>query len=436
MGKNLTSRTVVVIVMVVLAGLTLYPPTETLKPGIDLAGGTSLIYEIDTTGLEPWEKKDLSARMITVLRRRIDPANIQNLIWRPQGSTRFEIQMPLASAEARQKRQDYERALDELLSRNIPRARILRSLPKPAEQRTQDFEQFAQNSEERLTILNDLAAAYDEREGLRKQSEQRLGELETPERLIELTGIDLGDVKLNVGRWMKLDEEELNQELRTVTTDEANLDLLGRYVESYKAWAEVVEQLTAPETGKNLQYNQAEQELDKFNLTEDQLNLILEKPAKSATRKEQIEQLKEQFGDRAAEIDQLVTAFDEYRPFRGRLDDPKDIRRMLKGAGILEFRILPTEGHAEVDSDQMNRYVETLKLKGPRYASDSKYVWCEIENITEWGPPVDEEGRPSIQAQFGDKWYVLASNRKDEALLHSTDAQKGWKLERARPTQD
>ena len=41
--------------------------------------------------------------MIQILRRRIDPANIQNLVWRPLGNTRFEIQMPLASKETQQK---------------------------------------------------------------------------------------------------------------------------------------------------------------------------------------------------------------------------------------------------------------------------------------------------------------------------------------------
>ncbi len=81
MSKNLTPKIVLIIVLVTVAVWTLYPPNKTLKPGIDLAGGTSLIYQIDTHGLKEAEKKDLSQKLITVLRRRIDPANIQNLIW-------------------------------------------------------------------------------------------------------------------------------------------------------------------------------------------------------------------------------------------------------------------------------------------------------------------------------------------------------------------
>ncbi len=57
MSKNLTWKIVLIIVLVVLAVWTLYPPNKTLMPGIDLAGGTSLIYEIDTHGLKEVEKK-------------------------------------------------------------------------------------------------------------------------------------------------------------------------------------------------------------------------------------------------------------------------------------------------------------------------------------------------------------------------------------------
>ncbi|GAI24846.1 unnamed protein product, partial [marine sediment metagenome] len=214
----------------------------------------------------------------------------------------------------------------------------------------------------------------------------------------------------------------------------------------YARWAEVVEQLTEPETGKNDQYKDAKKVLDELNLTEDQVNFCLEMSPKSLKRSQTIDEFKIEFADRSEEIDNVVAAFDEYRPFRGRLDDPKDLQRMLKGAGILEFRILPTLGHPEVDSDEMAGYVELLRTKGPKYASDIKYVWCEVENIEEWVgvgeqgrlivKVVDDQKRPSIVAPFGDKYYVLASNKKNETLLHSAGDQRAWKLERARPAQD
>ncbi|HUW18513.1 MAG TPA: protein translocase subunit SecD [Sedimentisphaerales bacterium] len=435
MEKNLTAKVVFIVVLVIVALWTLLPPSKTLKPGIDLAGGTSLIYEIDTQGLDVAERKDMAERMITVLRRRIDPANIQNLVWRPQGSTRFEIQMPLASVEARQKRQRYEHAVNELLADNLNIAMIMRSLQKPAEQRAQDFNDFAKGFTERLTILNNLATVYDEREELRKKRDNLAAQLKVPENLITLAGLSLEEIKLRRADWMKLNEEQLKEALKEYLPSEGNLDLLTRYVKMYSEWAGVVEELTNPETGKNIKYEEAKRGLDKLNLSEEQINAVLEMPVKSARRSEAIEELESRFSDRKEKIGEVVRAFDEYRKFRGRLDDARDLQRMLKGAGILEFRILPTQGHPEVDTAEMSRYVETLKEKGPKYASDNRYVWCEIENIKDWHC-ADEEGRPAIVAQFGDKWYVLASNKQGDVMLHSAGEQKTWKLEKAHPTQD
>jgi len=448
MGKNLTPKIVLIIVLVVVAVWTLYPPSKTLKPGIDLAGGTSLLYEIDTQGIEPEDKKDLSTDMITVLRRRIDPANIQNLVWRPQGSTRFEIQMPLADAETRVKRQNFEGARSELLAENVNFATIMRSLPKPQEKRAEDFEKFAQGDPNRLTILNNLAAAYDERYDLRDRRDKLFSKLKAMENTISSAGLDLDQIEFHRGDWMNLDEQQLKESLSDFLGSDDNpetpfssdlengnpLGLLTRYVETYAQWAKVVEELTAPENGKNIQYENAKKNIDKLNLTEDQIDLVLEIDPKSAKRNKVIEELKVEFADRAELIDNVVAAYDEYRPFKGRLDDPRDLQRMLKGAGILEFRILPTQGHPEIDMDEMARYIETLTEKGPKYASDDKYVWCEIENIEQWGA-ADAQERPSIFAPFGNKYYILASNKADKTILHSSDKRR-WKLEKAAPGQD
>jgi len=433
MGKNLAPKLVLIIVLVVVAAWTLYPPSKTLKPGPDLGGGTSLIYEIDTQGLKERDKKDLAQRMIKVYRRRIDPANIQNIIWRPLGNTRFEIQMPLASAETRVKRLSYKEALDELLAKNINRARVMRSLQGPVEQRIEDFNDFAQGDPNRLTILETLAKAYDERRDLQNKRDTLLSELETSEKEMSSEGLDPNEVKLNVADWSILDVNELADSLKEFAEPNEHVEILSEYVKKYSDWAEVVNRLTEPETGKNDQYENAKKDLDKLNLTEDQIKFVLEMSSKSAKRRETLKMLKAEFADRAEEIDNVVAVFDEYRPFKGRLDDPKDLQRMLKGAGVLEFRILPTQGHPEVDMDEMANYIESLKVKGPKYASDNKHIWCEVENINEWAA-ADEQKRPSIVGQFGEKYYVLASNKRDEIILHSA-GENDWRL-KANPTTD
>lgn len=428
MGKNLTPKAILIIVLVLLAAWTLYPPDKTLKPGIDLAGGTSLIYEIDTHDLANAEQKDLAQRMITVLRRRIDPANIQNLIWRPQGNTRFEIQMPLASAEARQKRQNFETAKEELLAKNVNRVRIIRSLKEPIEQRNKDFDDIAQGDPNRLTILESLAKTHDELKELQDKRDKIDAELKAGAEKISSAGLDLDQIEQDRSNWSKLNKQQLQKTLTEFIGDANNLDLLTTYIDTYIRWAEVANQL--PE--KNTLYEETERELDKLNLTEEQLDLILEMSPKSAERKQQIEKLKADFPDRAQTTDQIVAAFDEYRPFRGRLDDPSDLQRMLKGAGILEFRILPTTDRLEQSGltiGEAEDYAKSLTEKGPKYASDNKFVWLEIENIEEWKVP------SNIIAPFGTKYYVLASNRPNETMLHQAGG-KDWKLVKAAPGQD
>jgi len=429
MGKKPTGKLVLIILLVVVAAWTLYPPDKTLKPGIDLAGGTSLIYEIDTQGLPDHEKENLSQNMITVLRRRIDPANIQNLVWRPLGSTRFEIQMPLASAEARQMRQDYEDAITDLMSGNISVAAVMRALSKPPQQRQADFAELAGDSPQRQDILESLAAAYDQRDELRRKRDALAAEIGEKESSIAASGVDLERVKRNIGRWITLDQQQLEDTLMEFLETGENLELLKGYVRAYAQWGEVVGELTDPETGKNVLYEEAKNQLDKLNLSIEQVNLILEMDPDSSRRKLALEELKNAFPGQTDKIDRAVEAFDRYRPFRGRLDDPKDLQRMLKGAGVLEFRILPTTDHPDVDKEEMAAYTRSLASKGPKGASDNKFVWCEIEDIKTWNVT------GAVVGSFGDEYYVLASNQSDEAMLRAAD-KDGWKLQSAYPTQD
>ncbi|MHC4074569.1 MAG: protein translocase subunit SecD, partial [Planctomycetota bacterium] len=408
MSKNLTSKVILIVVLVAAAAWTLFPPNKTLKPGIDLAGGTSLIYEIDTQGLTVVEKKDLAQRMINVVRRRIDPANIQNLVWRPQGSTRFEIQMPLASAEARLKRSNYDQAETALLDKNLSPAKILRSLETPAEERVEAFNSFAQSDPNRLQILENLATVHDEHAALKNSRDELYGKIKTAEDKISSAGLDLDKINNSKNDWVKLSEEELAESLKKITNVSDSLELLTGYVKTYAEWSTVADQLIVKKT----EYRDARGAIDQLNLTKGQLDVCLGKPLKSKERRDQIAKLKTDFPDRKKEINDVVAAYDEYRPFRGRLDE-----------------ILPTQDHPEVDMDLMASYVSRLTEKGPKYASDTRYVWCEIEKIEEWS------AQDSIVAPFGDKSYVLASNGTDETMLHSPGT-RSWKLEKANPTTD
>src|SRR4051794_40504151 len=72
------------------------------KLGVDLVGGTILVYEVDAEKLSdqekanPNQKRFDAAEMAAFLKRRIDPADLYNVTIRPVGveGHRFEIILP------------------------------------------------------------------------------------------------------------------------------------------------------------------------------------------------------------------------------------------------------------------------------------------------------------------------------------------------------
>jgi SecD/SecF fusion protein len=433
MSRNLVPKFILILVLVAMAVLALYPPSRTLKPGIDLAGGTSLIYAIDTEGLAADQERDLAQKMITVLRRRIDPANIQNLVWRPLGNTRFEIQMPLASKETEEKRNEFQAAMDELDKKNVNPAVIMRALKLPPDQRSVELTPFAQGDPNHLKILNNLASVYDERQKLQQDRDTLSKEVQALGEKMKAAGLDLGRIDANRRDWGKLNEEALTKALTDFLgpkADAQNLASVQTYIRNYAKLAAAFDKLTAP-AGVNEKYEESKKQLDQLSLTQERITYVLEMSPSSKQRGQEIAKLKTLHPSRVKEIEWAVTAYDGYRPFRGRLDDPADLRRMLKGAGILEFRILPTRDRSELSAAEIQRYEEGLTSKGPKAASDNQYTWVEIENFQEWHQQTN-----TVVGQFGDKYYVLASNRlPDEALLHVAGARE-WKLESSHPATD
>jgi SecD/SecF fusion protein len=424
---------VAVIILAIFAALNLWPPQEKLKPGLDLAGGTSLIYEIDTTGLSGAETDNLAQRLVPILMKRIDPGNVQNIIMRPHGDTRIEIQVPLASADTKKRRDAYDAALTDILQGNINLAIIKRALVGDAAQRTRLFAQYAGDSNERKTILENLATSYDARKAAQEKRDAFAKQLKDMSDVLEKLGVQTDSLSSLASQDANAQKTSIDGLLANISGDKAKKarEQIEQYINIQKQWAEVVNLLTAPETGLNAVYRTAENNLSNFNLNVETLTAVLDMPEKSAKRAEMLKQFKDRFPTRAEKIDKLVAAFANYRSVRGRIDGPDDVKRMLKGAGVLEFRILPRDGDGRTNKEELNAYVEALKAKGPKLASDSKFVWIEIEN------PKDNTWQSAglVIGTFGEKAYVLASNQKNECMLKGTGT-KPWKLTRSRPTID
>jgi SecD/SecF fusion protein len=98
---------------------------HSFKLGVDLVGGTILVYEVDESkfpeGKIPanYKPEDLAA----ALKRRIDPADLYNVTIRPVSSTRVEIILPTGgSSEAREEQQAWETLIERVSEKWAPAA--------------------------------------------------------------------------------------------------------------------------------------------------------------------------------------------------------------------------------------------------------------------------------------------------------------------------
>lgn len=93
---NIIIRRFILIALVTLVGLALmWPPVERLKLGIDLSGGTILVYKVKDGGRPDFRMDDL----ISALKRRVNPEGVLDIPIRKVGSNRIEIILPQAKDE-------------------------------------------------------------------------------------------------------------------------------------------------------------------------------------------------------------------------------------------------------------------------------------------------------------------------------------------------
>src|SRR3954469_11404369 len=119
-----------------------------LKPGIDMVGGVSLLYEIKPPegATTPVQNEQVINTVMESLKKRVDPNGVMNLIWRPQGANRLEIQMPTSKTAESSKaaRKAFGDAQDALENTNVRSAEVLRAVEKLT-------------GDQRRNRLNDLA---------------------------------------------------------------------------------------------------------------------------------------------------------------------------------------------------------------------------------------------------------------------------------------
>ena len=138
-----------------------------LKPGIDMVGGTSLTYDIKPPegGIPPQYQGRLAEKVMESLKKRVDPNGVMNLVWRPSGDNRLEIQMPTAKGAetSKAKRDAFATAQHQLEATNVRTADVIRAVETlTGDARKKRLDELAMGSDARVKLFDSLATTYDQ----------------------------------------------------------------------------------------------------------------------------------------------------------------------------------------------------------------------------------------------------------------------------------
>ncbi len=428
--KNLSQRLLIILAVIAIGFVFLWPPQQKLRPGLDIAGGTSLIYEIDDTGVRT--DTDLADRVKVHLQKRVDPAGVYGLVWRVHGRNRLEVQMPLPPENARERRQAYADALRDLFATEIRRGEIFTALDNPPEQRDEALRQLARrNADAALEKL----AQYDPT----AQEDPLSSTLNTLARAIKR-----GDAELDVDELREAIEAGIERRNALL------LDVADRY-EARRAAQQALDALPATQPADEAapERQELEDELrdarELFeeavdgvlasNLNRRRFQDVLELDEGSRTRMESLRHVIDEHPDLVVKIARVVDTYRTFRSERRYLDGPADLKRLLQGAGKLEFRILATPNP---DNPTLyDRYRRQLK-EGQERVPNDPYGWFKIDNAMQFfnlNSPAelaefDHEAMTSyVVGKLGEDYYVLAKLGEQDGLLRTKDSR--WKLNRA-----
>jgi SecD/SecF fusion protein len=451
--KNVNQRLLIVAIVTLVGFFLFYPPQQRLRAGLDIAGGTSLIFEVDTTGVSELERQNLAERVKEQLQKRVDPSGVYNLVWRVHGSNRIEVQMPLPPKDAKARQEAYRDALDDLYEQELKRSDLYAALRLAGTARDEalqnlskrrapaarafldDFERAVSLSgDERTNALDELRQTYSP-----GGVDQLLKHYENDQAVIQQRREDIAD---GIAKRMA--------ELRDAATAYDEYIAARNAVEAGPP-ATQPDEPTPTTTQQDLDdelrdatelFDYATEEVLATNLNRRRFQEVLELDQGTAVRASSIEFMRTEHADLTDLIDDVLTTYQTYRTNKLFLDGPSDLKRLMRGAGQLDFRILPMPNPDQ--AAVFERFRRQLAEGRMRVAGDD-FGWYKIDNPLQFfnlSSPAELETfdyknlGSYVVERLGEDFYVLASERAEDTMLSDQDTGRRWKLESARPNRD
>ena len=362
MKNSLTWRFLIILGSILFASWIVYsiPP----RLGIDLAGGTSLLYELDMSKAKG-DTTDLAEKVVTVLKKRVDPYGQKNLIWRVIGGKRIQIQMPMANAKTRAAQKELTDAQDALRATSLKQSEILGALSKTGADRTNEINKLAAPGTKRNEVLVRLAAA--------------------------------------------------NDALQAATAEEKKYDVGKEPASVLAAWNSAKESLDA-----------AQKDLDATNVDMPKLLNLLNATnnPKNTEAKDDLAKMPANYPTQAKEISRVIKAHADLEELGGATDDASDLQRLVTAAGVLDFRIT-VDPQKDLNPQQIQDAIDTLQAKGPQTAITSNGIqgqWFQIDPDA-----LDNfRGGGYIIAPWGGQQYILMYTDPARSLTHDTSVRHEW----------
>lgn len=400
------------------------PPEKNLRRGKDLAGGVSLIYGVN---IKRTDAPDTLAKVSQNVKERLDPNGILEISVVPQGSDRLEITMPLPSDKVKALQQNFEDELKKVATSTLTRDELERiARISSAEERAKQLrEKLGANAEPaRVAKLEKAATDFIAARQARDIAVAAKKELDA-----------LNDRFRNTGGETAPDAED---QKRTIAAADVQFATLR----------------TAAALAENT-YESSLKDALAVGLNPGELRRALtlsEKPLRlrgkdnkvaelDSPRKRAIDEIYKNFPDQKVAIDNVITAWNKYQSERRSLDDPQDVIRILKGAGVLNFRITVNPGELQNEAELRDQ----LRTGGPKAVKFDEAHFYKVNKVEAWVDSVESlealKTSPStyflqrnlVAEEYKGEYYILCWDKRG---LRLTEQDGEWAVARAFPGTD
>lgn len=366
----------------------MYPPQEKLRLGKDLAGGVTLVYQLDIGNNE--DATQVVNDTINALKDRVDPDGLLEISMVRQGRDRIEISMPLPRREVKDLRAAYEDSLKALGREALTRDRLSDVLALPAAERAVKVDELGKSNAKRQELLEKLVAQHDTAKLLRDELAKAQA-ANAPQGELDVLIDKAGEAELNA-------EESLKGVLATF--------------------------LPAAEVRQALNLS------DKPESIQDDKGQLVQTPS---ARERALSRLRTAYPDAVEELERVQGKYNAYAAKRTSLDDPQDLIRMIQGAGVLSFRITVDPGTYPDEQ----RLRQELRERGPALSRSNEVRWFKINRISTWYSSTSELarlnanaseyflGRGYVAEEYQGQYYMLCWDIRGNRL---TRAEGDWRV--------